>query len=144
MLVKHWMSTNLITVDANASMQDAVKLIKKHHIRGLPVLKNGNLVGIVTDRDLKKASPSDANTNLSMETPLNVSVHNVLPSTSYEYNNPPLVATNKQLPYSSVATSVTPELSVVDHNSVAPTLAPHIMENYNNTNKTQFNFMLKK
>lgn len=62
MLVKHWMSTNLVTIDANASMQDAAGLIKKHHIGGLPVLKNGNLVGMITDRDLKKASPSDAST----------------------------------------------------------------------------------
>ena len=62
MLVKNWMSKNLITVDINDSMQDAAKLLKKNNIRGLPVMKNGKLVGIVTDRDLKRASASDANT----------------------------------------------------------------------------------
>jgi acetoin utilization protein AcuB len=43
-------------------MQHAAKLLKENNIRGLPVTKNGKLVGIVTDRDLKRASASDANT----------------------------------------------------------------------------------
>jgi acetoin utilization protein AcuB len=41
-------------------MQDAMKLLKEHDIRMLPVMKNGKLVGIITDRDLKRASASDA------------------------------------------------------------------------------------
>ena len=62
MLVKNWMSKNVITVDVNDSMQDAMKHLKEHDIRMLPVMKKGKLVGIVTDRDLKKASASDATT----------------------------------------------------------------------------------
>jgi acetoin utilization protein AcuB len=62
MLVKNWMSKDLVTVDVNDSMQDAAKLIKENNIRGLPVMKKDKLVGIVTDRDLKRASASDANT----------------------------------------------------------------------------------
>ena len=60
MLVKEWMSKEVITVDANDSMQDAIKRLKEHNIRMLPVTKKGKLVGIVTDRDLKRASASDA------------------------------------------------------------------------------------
>ncbi|MFO7461292.1 MAG: CBS and ACT domain-containing protein [Desulfatiglandales bacterium] len=60
MLVENWMNPKVITVDINDSMLDASKLLKEHGIRGLPVLKDGQLVGIVTDRDLKRASPSDA------------------------------------------------------------------------------------
>lgn len=62
MLVENWMSKDVVTVDVNDSMQDATRLLKKHNIRGLPVMKNGKLVGIVTDRDLKRASASDATT----------------------------------------------------------------------------------
>jgi acetoin utilization protein AcuB len=62
MLVKNWMSKNVVTVDADDSMQHAVSLMKEHRIRLLPVLKKGKLVGVVTDRDLKRASPSDATT----------------------------------------------------------------------------------
>jgi len=60
MLVKNWMSKNVVTIDANDSMQDATRLLKEHDIRMLPVMKKNKLVGIVTDRDLKKASASDA------------------------------------------------------------------------------------
>jgi acetoin utilization protein AcuB len=62
MLVNNWMSKNVITVDVNDSMQDALKHLKEHNIRMLPVMNKGKLVGIITDRDLKKASASDATT----------------------------------------------------------------------------------
>jgi acetoin utilization protein AcuB len=60
MLVENWMNRNVITIDINDSMLDASKVIKEHNIRMLPVLEKGKLVGVVTDRDLKRASPSDA------------------------------------------------------------------------------------
>ena len=60
MLVKNWMSKNVISVDVEASMQIATMLMKMHRIRMLPVVDNEELVGVITDRDLKKASASDA------------------------------------------------------------------------------------
>ena len=62
MLVRNWMSKTVVTIDEDASMQEAMKLLKQHTIRMLPVLKEGLLVGVVTDRDLKRASASDATT----------------------------------------------------------------------------------
>jgi acetoin utilization protein AcuB len=62
LLVENWMNPNVITVDADDSMLDATKLLKEHNIRHLPVLEKGKLVGVITDRDLKRASPSDATT----------------------------------------------------------------------------------
>lgn len=62
MLVKDWMSKTVVTVDINDSMQGAMKLLREHGIPMLPVTKRGQLVGIITDRDLKRASPSDATT----------------------------------------------------------------------------------
>ena len=62
MLVRNWMCRDVITIDKNDSMQDAARLLKKYGISRLPVMKKGKLVGIVTDRDLKRASASDANT----------------------------------------------------------------------------------
>jgi acetoin utilization protein AcuB len=56
------MSKNVVTINEDDSMQDAMKLMKQHNIRMLPVLKDGKLVGVVTDRDLKRASASDATT----------------------------------------------------------------------------------
>ena len=62
MLVKNWMSKNVITIGVDNSMQDATSILKQHRIRILPVVKKGKLVGIITDRDLKRASASDATT----------------------------------------------------------------------------------
>lgn len=62
MLVKNWMSREVITVDANQSLQEAIRLTKENRINSLPVLDHGNLVGIISDRDLKEASASDATT----------------------------------------------------------------------------------
>jgi acetoin utilization protein AcuB len=60
MLVMNWMSQPAVTIDADASVEDASGLIKKHEIHMLPVMQNGQLVGIVTDRDIKEASHCDA------------------------------------------------------------------------------------
>ncbi|MDY6879295.1 MAG: CBS and ACT domain-containing protein [Desulfatiglans sp.] len=62
MLVKNWMSKKVVTADVDDSMQEATKLLKEHNIRMLPVMKKNKLVGIVTDRDIKEASASDATT----------------------------------------------------------------------------------
>ena len=62
MLVKKWMSKNVITVDENEAMSNAAKLMKENSIRMLPVLKKDKLTGVITDRDLKRASASDATT----------------------------------------------------------------------------------
>jgi acetoin utilization protein AcuB len=60
MLVKYWMTTEVITVDEDVSLMQASKLMKEHGIKHLPVIKERRLVGIVSDRDLKEAQASDA------------------------------------------------------------------------------------
>jgi acetoin utilization protein AcuB len=62
MLVKNWMSKNVITVGPDESMQDAIYILQEQNIKILPVMDKQKIVGIITDRDLKKASPSDATT----------------------------------------------------------------------------------
>jgi len=60
MLVKNWMSKNVITIGEEDSMQQAATLMREHRIRMLPVMGKGELVGILSDTDLKRASASDA------------------------------------------------------------------------------------
>ncbi len=62
MLVKNWMSKEVVTVDADDSMQNAIYILQEQNIKKLPVMEKGQIAGIITDRDLKKASPSDATT----------------------------------------------------------------------------------
>jgi acetoin utilization protein AcuB len=54
MLVKNWMKRNPVTVEPEVGVKAAFHLLKKHHIRQLPVLKDGLLIGIVTDRDFRR------------------------------------------------------------------------------------------
>ena len=60
MLARNWMSKNVITIDVNETLLDAIKLLQQNDIGRLPVMKKGKLVGIVTDRDVKSASASNA------------------------------------------------------------------------------------
>jgi len=60
MLVKDWMSEEVIVLDENASIMKASQVMKEHDIRRIPVVRNGRLVGIVSDRDIKEATPSKA------------------------------------------------------------------------------------
>jgi acetoin utilization protein AcuB len=62
MLVQKWMTGQVKTIDVNESLGRAIKIMKEHSLHILPVMENGNLVGIVTDRDIKRASASDATT----------------------------------------------------------------------------------
>ena len=62
MLVRDVMTRNLITVDPETSFTDALKIMRENKIRRLPVLENGKLVGIVTEKDILYASPSKATT----------------------------------------------------------------------------------
>jgi acetoin utilization protein AcuB len=62
MPVKDWMSKDLVTVDADTSIMRASKVMKQNNIQHLPVLSQGRLAGIVSDRDLKEATPSKATT----------------------------------------------------------------------------------
>jgi acetoin utilization protein AcuB len=60
MPVKDWMSKDLITIDEDTSIMKASKVMKQNEIQHLPILRQGRLVGIVSDRDLKEATPSKA------------------------------------------------------------------------------------
>jgi acetoin utilization protein AcuB len=63
MLVRERMSTPVITIYPDASMQEALNVMRKEHVRRLPVIdKRGQLVGLITSADLDKASPSEATT----------------------------------------------------------------------------------
>jgi CBS domain-containing protein len=50
--VRHAMSSRPITVHANVSLDEAIRLLIEHKINRLPVTENGGLVGIVSRHDL--------------------------------------------------------------------------------------------
>ena len=63
MLIRDWMTANVVTAREDVSMLKVSKLLTEHKIRRVPIVdENNKLVGIVTDKDIKEASPSKANT----------------------------------------------------------------------------------
>jgi acetoin utilization protein AcuB len=60
MLVKNWINPNVVTIEAEDSMAEALRLMKENQIKTMPVFDHGRLVGVITDRDLMRASASDA------------------------------------------------------------------------------------
>lgn len=59
-LIDDWMTKDPITIQPDTTLPEAHRLMKKHGIRRLPVLKDGRLVGIVTLGDVRGAEPSGA------------------------------------------------------------------------------------
>lgn len=63
MLIREWMTTAVISAKEDASMLKVSKLMKEHGIKRVPVVDDEmKLIGIVSDRDIKEASPSKATT----------------------------------------------------------------------------------
>ena len=58
LLVRDWMTEHLVTLSPEASVAEALTLCRKRRIRHIPILDEGRLVGIVSDRDLRDASPA--------------------------------------------------------------------------------------
>ena len=60
MLVRDVMQSRLVTVTPKTTLPQAMRLAAERRIRHLPVVDDGELVGIVSDRDLKQAMASPA------------------------------------------------------------------------------------
>ena len=62
MLVSERMSRPVISVSHDAPIHDVLVMFKKEHIRRAPVMKDGKLIGIISQGDLLNASPSPVTT----------------------------------------------------------------------------------
>jgi acetoin utilization protein AcuB len=51
--VKDFMSTEVVTVDTSTTLQEATSIMVSKRIRHLPVVDQGKVVGILSDRDLR-------------------------------------------------------------------------------------------
>ncbi len=63
MLIENWMTKEVVTLTPERTMMKASKLMKEKNISRIPVVDDqGRLEGIISDRDVKEASPSKATT----------------------------------------------------------------------------------
>lgn len=65
MYVRNRMTANPYTVSPEATIAEALELMRHRNIRRVPVVKNGKLVGIISEKKLLEVSPSPA-TSLSI------------------------------------------------------------------------------
>lgn len=50
---EHGVITDPISLTKDHTVQDAVKLMERYHISGVPITENGRLIGIITNRDIR-------------------------------------------------------------------------------------------
>lgn len=65
MFVRDYMTKSPITINKKTPVFEALEIMKKHKIRQLPVVLEGKLAGLVTEKELLTVSPSPA-TSLSI------------------------------------------------------------------------------
>jgi acetoin utilization protein AcuB len=53
------MNTDVISINIDDSIQDALTLINEHDLRTLPVLQEGKLIGVISDTAVKKVKTSE-------------------------------------------------------------------------------------
>jgi acetoin utilization protein AcuB len=58
LLVRDSMTREVVTVGPETTAVEALALCRRYRIRHLPVLQEGRLVGIISDRDLRSAAPA--------------------------------------------------------------------------------------
>jgi acetoin utilization protein AcuB len=78
MLVGERMSHPIIAIAPDMPVHDALDMFKRERIRRAPVVKEGKLIGIVSDKDLLNASPWEMNYLLSKVTVSEVMTKKVL------------------------------------------------------------------
>ena len=90
--VSQWMTTKLVVIDADASIIEAIHLMKDNNIRRLPIVSKEKVVGVITEKMLKDYTPSKATSldtwevhYLLSKTPvkdaMNANPHRVTPDT---------------------------------------------------------------
>jgi len=55
--VADWMTPNPITIEEDSSIIEAIHLLKEKNIRRLPVMRGGEIAGVVTEKMLLTFSP---------------------------------------------------------------------------------------
>jgi len=90
--VGDWMTKNPLTIEATASVMEAIHMLRERNVRRLPVMKEGRIVGLVTEKMLLGYMPAKATTldqwemhYLLAKTPvtaaMNATPHTVKPAT---------------------------------------------------------------
>jgi acetoin utilization protein AcuB len=84
MQVSKIMSANPVTISPDKRVGQALKLMQKHNIRHLPVVKNDHMVGWITSRDLREVLLASMLEKITVEDVMLKSPITVTPDTTVE------------------------------------------------------------
>ncbi len=82
--IEKFMSNMPHTIGSNMPVKTALEMMKKHHIRHLPVEQSGELVGLVSDRDIKLAFSFGEDDQMTVEDVMTSEPYTVSPQTSVD------------------------------------------------------------
>jgi len=77
MFVSNWMTKDVQTLTSSDSILDAARLMEEKNVKHIPVVKEGQLKGIISDRDVRSFQPSTA-TSLETEEIVHLMSHTKL------------------------------------------------------------------
>ncbi len=95
MFVREFMTTKVISISSNESITRAARLMSTYHVRRLPVIDDGELVGVIGEKAVSEALPSCVSvlasretssslSNLTVRTMMNKEAVTVTPDTTAE------------------------------------------------------------
>ena len=64
-LVAHYMTRDPVTIEPEQPLEQAEQLMSEHHIRRIPVCKEGRLVGMIAQGDLARYTSRDRHEQLA-------------------------------------------------------------------------------
>lgn len=91
--VTHIMTSQVVTVEKNTELTEVERIMKKKHIRHLPVVENGDVIGIISLTDLERLSFNASFADESEEDD-DVAIMNILTLEQVMVSNPLCVQTS--------------------------------------------------
>jgi CBS domain-containing protein len=96
--IDHYMTNEVVTIEPDTSLLEAHRLMGVKRIRSLPVLKDNELIGIITRTDLMSSDPSRAMTQHSRDFSMKILTQPVEKLMTKE-----LITTSPELPLTEAA-----------------------------------------
>ncbi|MDX8362114.1 MULTISPECIES: CBS domain-containing protein [Bacillaceae] len=62
-MLRNIMTENVATVSSNQTIQEAAEIMKQNNVGSIPVVDNGQICGIITDRDITLRSTAEGLNN---------------------------------------------------------------------------------
>ena len=80
-MIEKFMTTSPHTINKDMPLKEAMSLMREHHIRHLPVESGGNLVGVISDGDVKLANGFNHDQKFTIEDIMTPDPYTIAPHT---------------------------------------------------------------